>query len=272
MRLTVIWSLLIMISLNSYGQLASTPPVGPRALGMGSISVTQNDSWSIFNNPAGITDHERTSGLFAYRTIFDFSPFNTVSAGIVLPTQYGTSGISVYRFGDDLFNSQMLSGMISKKVGIIGLGVRANYLQYNIEGFGRKAVFIADMGGIAQLTPELTFGALISNFTQAAISDEANERIPTIIKLGASYQLSTDLVVFMEGEKDVDLDTDLKFGLQYQVIEKVQVRTGFSTQNDTHSFGVGILLNQFMIDYGIRIDRFLGNNHNLGLIYTFPQK
>lgn len=239
---------------------------------MGSITVTQQDQWSVFNNPAGLTDLKETSALFGYRSILDFAPFNTVSAGVVLPAQFGTAGVSVYRFGDELFNSQMLSGVISKKLGIVGLGIKASYLQFNVEGFGRRAVFIADIGAVAQLSPEITFGAHISNFTQSSISNETNERVPTTIRLGLKYSPISSLSLLVEGEKDVDLTTDLKFGIEYQIIEKVKMRTGFTTETNTHSFGAGIKLNRFEIDYGIRINRFLGNNHNLGLVYTFPPK
>jgi len=253
-------------------QLASEPPTGPKALGMGSVSVTTQDAWSVFNNPAGLAQLKQTSALFAYRTIFDFTPFNTVSAGAVIPTKIGTAGISVFRFGDDLFNSQMLSGMISHQIGIMGLGLRANYLQFNIDGFGRKAIFVADIGGVAKLSDQLTFGAQITNFTQSSVSDEAQERVPTIINIGLSYQPTDNLFISMEGEKDVDLDADLKIGLEYKILEKIFVRTGFTIDGGTHSFGGGIELERFFLDYGIKIDQFLGNNHNFGLIFTFPPK
>lgn len=133
-----------IVCLNlAQAQLPSRPPVGPRALGLGGANVIFNDAWAIFNNPAGLTDIEEITALFAYRTIFDFSPFNTVSAGAVLPTPLGNVGFGVYRFGDDIFNSQMASLSFAKQTGIVRLGIKANYLQYNIEGFGRKGTFFS---------------------------------------------------------------------------------------------------------------------------------
>ena len=268
--LGIILSIITVFKVNA--QLVSTPPTGPRALGMGSASVTSKGDWSIFNNPAGLAQLNQSTALFAYQTIFDFSPFNTVSAGAVIPTKIGTAGVGVYRFGDELFNSQMLSGMISHQVGIMSLGLRANYLQFNIEGFGRKAVLIADIGGIAVLSEDLTFGAQITNFTQSSISASEDERVPTIINIGLSYQPNEELRIAMEGEKDVDLTVDLKFGIEYKILEKITVRTGFALNSETHSFGAGIKLNYFLFDYGIKMSRYLGNNHNLGLIFTFPPR
>jgi hypothetical protein len=264
--------LIVFTACKLNAQLASAPPTGPRALGMGSVSVTSKDAWSLFNNPGGLAELDQTSALFAYRTIFDFSPFNTVSAGSVIPTTIGTAGISVFRFGDDEFNSQMLSGMFSHQIGIISLGLRANYLQFNIEGFGRKAIFVADIGAIAKLSDQLSFGVQVTNFTQSSVSDEDQERVPTIINIGLSYEPTSNLFITVEGEKDVDLEADLKIGVEYKVLEKIFVRTGFTVDKGTHSFGAGIELDQFFFDYGIKIDQYLGNNHNLGLIFTFPNK
>jgi len=272
MRAVFGFLLIIISDFNLNAQLASVPPTGPRALGMGSISVTSKDVWALFNNPAGLAKLDQTSALFAYRTIFDFAPFNTVSAGVVLPTKIGTAGISVFRFGDDEFNSQMLSGMFSHQIGLVNLGLRANYLQFNIEGFGRKAILIADIGAIAKLSDQLSLGVQITNFTQSSLSQEDQERVPTIINIGLSYEPTPNLIITVEGEKDVDLEADLKMGLEYKVLEKIFVRTGLTIDKGTHSFGAGIELAQFFFDYGIKIDQYLGNNHNLGLTFTFPNK
>ncbi|WP_323757005.1 hypothetical protein [Roseivirga sp.] len=270
----IIYAVLIIIylSLNVSAQQASRAPIGPRALGMGGVSSVFHDSWSIFNNPAGLTDTEQLIALFAYKTIFDFAPFNTVSAGIALPTGIGNISFSAFRFGDDVFNSQMASLSFARKTGIIRLGLKLNYLQYNIEGFGSRGTLLSDIGVVADLTPQLRFGAHIYNFTQSSISADNREKVPTVISLGMAYYPTKGIALVIEGEKDIDLEPDLKLGLEYQVIEKVKARTGFSTLTNTHSFGGGLQLNRFDLDYGIRIDRKLGHTHNFGLTFQIHEK
>lgn len=257
--------------LQVQAQLATIPPEGPRAQGMGGVAVISSDPWAVLNNPAGLATLDELSFFANYRTIFDFAPFNTVSAGAIIPTDFGTAGVGVFRFGDELFNSQMISLSIAKKIGIMQLGIEANYLQMNIEGFGSKGLFMAGIGGIAELTPELSFGAHIYNFTQTAISQDTGERLPTIIRLGLAYQPTTQFSLFIEGEKDVELDPDLKLGLEYQVIEEVFVRTGFSGLNNTHSFGGGVNLKKLQVNYGVQIDRDLGSSHHFGISF-FPKR
>ena len=221
--------LILFFSLTNqaFSQLSTIPPVGPKALGMGGVSAVNADVWGVLNNPGGIADAEALAAFVSYRTIFDFAPFNTVSAGVVAPTDLGTAGLGVFRFGDELFNTQMLSISIARKIGIMQLGIKASYLQLNIEGFGSRGVFVADIGGIATLTPELSFGAHIYNFSQSALSAETRERVPTVIRLALSYTPTEAFIFSIEGEKDVDLDPDIKLGLQYQLIESLYLRTGF---------------------------------------------
>lgn len=271
MRITSLILLFFLGYFQLQAQLSTIPPVGPKALGMGGVSVMNTDHWSVLNNPAGLASSEHISGFVSYRTIFDFSPFNTVSAGAVIPAAFGNIGIGVFRFGDDLFNTQMFSASISRKIGIVALGIKASYLQLNIDGFGSKGVFVADIGAVADLTPELTFGAHIYNFSQSTISAETNERVPTVIRLGLAYKPTNEFTFVLEGEKDVDMDPDVKIGIEYQLIEKVHLRTGFSGLNNTHSFGGGIALRKFAVDYGISVDRDLGSTHNFGISF-YPSK
>ena len=265
------WGLLLLLFFGfaeqALSQLSTIPPVGPKALGMGGISAVNADIRGVLNNPGGIADTKALSAFVSYRSIFNFAPFNTVAAGVVVPTSLGTAGLGVFRFGDELFNTQMLCLSIARKIGIMQLGVKVGYLQINIEGFGSRGVFVADIGGIARLTPHLSFGAYIYNFSQSAISTETRERIPTVIRLALSYKPTEAFLISIEGEKEVNLKPEVRLGLQYQLIESLYLRTGFSGLNNTHSFGGGLLFNRFVADYAFRANRHLGNTHNFGLSY-----
>ncbi len=264
-------SLLIFIfstvKLSLWGQLAGTPPTGPVSLGLGGISSPMENHWAIFNNPAGLNKTDHITGVFAYQTIFNFSPFNTVSAAINIPTAIGVGSFGAYRFGDELFSSQMVSFGFAKRIGIMSLGVKANFLQYNIDGFGKRSVFVAEIGGIAALSPEISFGTHIYNFTQSVINAESQEKVPTLIRLSVDYHPNDQLNLFIEGEKDVDLDPDFKFGMSYKVIDELILRTGFSTVSNKHSFGAGFEIKRFTIDYGLRANQNVGSTHNFGLTY-----
>ena len=258
-------ALIIIIQHTVAAQLADVPPVGPVSLGLGGISAPLDNGWSIFNNPAGLSSTESINSVFGYQTIFNFAPFNTVAAAINVPTSIGTASLGAYRFGDRVFSSQMASLGFARKVGIMGLGIKANVLQYNIDGFGTRTVFIAEMGCLATLSPVLTFGMHIYNFTQAVIAKETYEKVPTIIRLAVDYHPTDALNLFIEAEKDVIRAPNLKLGLAYRVVEALELRTGFSMVNKNHAFGAGFKINRFMIDYGVKVNTNAGATHNFGL-------
>lgn len=268
--LKVIFFCLFILTGNfCHSQNAGISPAGPVSLGLGGARTALSNPWSIFNNPAGLGDLKGISGVFAYQTILNFAPFNTVSAAVNAKTPYGVTSFGVYKFGDDVFSTQMASLGFARKLGIMTLGVKANILQYDIAGFGKRSVFLAEMGGIANLTPQLNFGAHIYNVTQSVVAQETQEKVPILIRMAINYKLSDELELFIEGEKDVERDAEFYLGLSYQLIEALTLRTGFATQTNRYSFGAGIHIKKFIVDYAVSPDSGIGATHNFGLTYQF---
>lgn len=252
-----------------HSQNASIPAAGPISLGLGGTRAAISNHWAIFNNPAGLGDLQGISGIFGYQTIINFTPFNSVLAALNAQIPFGNTAFGVYKFGDDLFSTQMASLGFARKLGIMSLGIKANLLQYDIAGFGKRSVFLGEMGGIANLTPLLNFGIHIYNFTQSVIAQETQEKVPILIRMAINYQISNELQLFIEGEKDVEREAEISLGLSFQFIEALQLRTGFATQTNRYSFGAGLKIQKFIVDYAVSPDSGIGTTHNFGLTYQF---
>ena len=52
------------------------------------------------------------------------------------------------------------------------------------------------------------------------------------------------------------------------MIEKLAVRTGFSTLYNQASFGLGLKLSKFNLDYAIAFHQRLGTSNNISLNYV----
>jgi len=111
---------------------------------MGNANTTLTDTWSVFNNVAGISAIAQATAIFGYNQYFDIEGFDIVAAGVVQPISIGTLGISATRFGDKLYNEQMYSLGYSNKIGFVRLGVRANYYQMRISEYGTAHGFLMD--------------------------------------------------------------------------------------------------------------------------------
>ncbi|MBB6612318.1 hypothetical protein H7F15_14805 [Pontibacter sp. Tf4] len=249
-------------------------PFGARAAALGNASVTIPDLWALHNNVAGMAAlTQPQAGAYAENR-FGVRAFTTVALLGVYPTSnYGVYGISLSRFGDELYNRQHIGVGAAHKLGQFSLGVKADIWQVSVQGYGsRKAATIA-IGGQAEIVPGLYFGAHAYNLNQAKLSDFEDERIPTIMKAGLSYTPYKKLLLLAETEKNIDHNATFKAGIEYQLFpDKFIVRSGFQSLTNTLNFGAGFVARQFIVDYTFGNTTHLGNSHHLSVSYSFGSR
>lgn len=210
--------------------------------------------------------------FFGYSRFFEIEGFDNVAAGAIHPFNFGNVGISVFRFGDKLYNEQVASAAFGNKIGFVRLGARINYYQMRIDEFGTAGSLFFDIGGIVELISKLSFGAYISNFTLSKLSNSEKTNMPVIMKVGISYKPTDELSLNMDIFKDVDYEPIVKLGIEYRMIEKVYLRTGINTNPFKGFFGAGILLNRFQFDYAIGAHQFLGSSHQITVSYSYHKR
>ncbi len=241
--------------------------IGARANALGYASSCIQDEWSLFNNVAGIADVEQTSFFTAY----DWQPSlpigNRMAGGFALPAKIGVAGLGFFRFGDDIYNEQLMSFGFANQFGLASLGIKVNYIQYNAEGFGRKGLVSISFGGIAELTPNLKIGAHIININQAKLSVAEDERIPTLLIAGMAFTPTEKVFITAEIEKDIDYDATWKGALEYKPFKKAVFRTGFNIHPNAVFFGTGFILKKMKIDYGLQYSVVLGTGHQASITY-----
>lgn len=247
--------------------------MGARATGLGYAASCLADEWSLLNNPGGLSGIKRLTIAFSENYHPRFAPFNRSAGVIAFPIASGSAGLSVFRFGDDLYNEQLISAAFSNRLGIASLGLKINYVQYRAEGFGRHGVFTISFGGIAYITKSLMIGAHITNLNQPVIlPGDDPERVPTRVAAGMALQPSERFFITMEAEKDLDRQTALKMGVEYGYHQKFFFRTGFNLQPEAAFFGLGFKPRRVSFDYGVHYDFNIGLNHQVTTGYKFLKK
>lgn len=259
--------ILLLTSALASAQSVSTQ-IGARANGMGYASAALFDTWSLFNNPASTAKLESIAAGFTY----DLHPTpigaNRTAAVIAVPAQpIGVIAGGAYRFGDDLYNEHVISVGFASKFGLASLGAQLNYIQYAAEGFGSKGVASISLGGIAELTPQLSIGAYIVNLNQPEISGE--EKLPTMLVAGLGFKPTEKLFVAAEIEKDLDFDPTWKMGIEYAFHKKFIARTGYNVRPNKGFFGLGLKTKKFTLDYTIQYNVPLGLSHQASVGYQF---
>jgi hypothetical protein len=239
-------------------------------MALGYASATLHDPWSIHNNVAGLAKVEQASAAFTYEANPAFASFNRTAAVFATPIKkLGVGGLAIYRFGDDLYNEQLLSAGFANKMGIASLGVKLNYFQYHTEGFGKAQALTVSLGGIAELTRNLMIGAYIVNINQPRIGHQSIERVPTLLILGLGFKPSEKLFLTTEIEKDLDYRACWKTGVEYKAHKKIFARTGYNLNPQAAFAGLGFKPKKFQLDYAFQYQMNLGAIHQATVLYTF---
>ena len=244
---------------------------GARSAGMGGASLTLADEYSLFNNIGALGRLENHSIFAGYQNRYNVTEFQVIGGGAVYTHPLGNVGAGYYKFGDELFSEQRLHLAIGNQIQMISLGLGIDIIQYHVESVGTKQAVAITFGGMAEITPQLSFGAHIFNMTQAALDPELDEPLPTVMKAGMAYKPSGELILSLEVEKDLDFDEVIKAGIEYQIIERVFFRTGITTRPFVSAFGIGFHPKKLKFDYSLLNDSELGNIHEISVAYQVRQ-
>jgi hypothetical protein len=240
--------------------------MGARAAGISYTSSVLKDEWSLFNNVGGLAGVEKANTSFAVDIRPAMPGANRVAAVFSVPLHLGVVGVGFFRFGDNLYSEQLISTGYSNRFGIASLGLKVNYVQYRSEIYGAKSLVTINFGGVADITPQLSVGAYITNINQPKLSDN-DERLPTKLVAGFGFKPTEKLLVTTELEKDLDYDATWKGGAEYVVHKKIFLRTGFNLHPNAAFFGVGFQTWKLKVDYALQFSNTLNFAHQISAIY-----
>lgn len=269
MKKTYCLFIAFLLSSQTFSQSIPTH-IGARANGIGYASSSLFDAWGIFNNIAGISKIKGTTAAVSSALHPSLTGAGQIAAVVATPLKFGAAAAGVYRFGDDLYNEQILSAGIGTQFGLAALGMQANYIQYRAEGFNTKGVVSFNLGGIAELTSQLSVGAYIVNVNQPSLNSE--EKLPTRLVAGLGFKPVEKVFITTEIEKDVDYDPTWKMGIEYCFHTKFTARTGYNINPNTAFFGFGFKSRKLNIDYALQHTTLISFGHQATLSYQFGKK
>jgi opacity protein-like surface antigen len=272
-------ALLITSFLAASACLAGGDPltVGARFAGMGGSGLTLADLWSVRLNPAGIAGLEApVAGLF-YQRHFLSEELAHQGLAVALPVGKGAFGLGVDRFGYSLYNETRASLAYAMRFGEgLRAAVQLNYLGVQLGGnYGGTSAFAAELGVQARISEQFWLGAHLYNPTRAklgAVTDgdvTLDERVPTLLRAGLGWVVSSKLTLTGEVEKDIDRAERFRFGVEYNPSKALFLRTGISTANVQGHFGVGVRTGRLDVDLALAVRAQLGPTPMINLNYRF---
>ena len=134
MRISTLSLLLLLLGEKTTAQNASTT-MGARSASMGNSSAMLSDEWSLFNNIGGLAKVTETITAFSFEAKPALPGSSRMAATYSAPLKFGSLGVGVFKFGDNVYSEQILTTGYSNQFGIASLGMKLNYIQYRAEGF-----------------------------------------------------------------------------------------------------------------------------------------
>lgn len=264
--ITIILILLQSFSPNLMGQ---TNP-GAKQLGMSNSDIAlSNDVFTIFNNPAGLSQMNwREVGFFYSPAPFGLKQLSSGFLAYHEPTSFGSLGLGLMTYGFELYRENKLtltySNSLDKKYFI---GTNVNLHSLTIKNYGSDFIYSLDLGALIYFTDDLRWGVFVKNLNRATWQNDS-EPIPVVFKSGFSYDLIRSFSLNVNIEKELLFDPNINFGLNYDLLDFISIRTGFSTFPSRFSAGVGFYYKNFQFDYAMNHHQVLGFTHQFGLLIS----
>ncbi len=239
---------------------------------MGGVFTTTADFWSSLNNQAGLAQIDRPVAGVGYNNEFLLKELATKYAGFALPVKgTGVFGLNVSQFGFSLLNQTKVGIAYGMKFSeAFRAGIQLDYFHLKLgDIYGSTSAFTFELGAQYNLNEKWRFGAHLFNPTMAKLADFNDERMTTILSAGASFMASEQVQFAAEIEKTIENKPSMKLGIDYSILDYLNVRIGAASKPTRFAFGVGLDIGQFELDLAGSYHETLGFSPSTSLIVKF---
>ena len=260
----------------------------------GAVAAEIGSNWSIFHNPAGISEVEGLQVSLGGGKLYgyDWIPTSNLSGTTPVP-KIGTIGFAFQQLetkysGKTLSKEQTLSiaqgfDLQHDKNSHLAIGYTTNFVQWDlgksagVSGDGSDGLELGsinsitiDFGVLASLREKYRFGVFLKNINSGALGKGITRQVlPRRINVGITYIPMTGLSTSIVSEHLLGRDDmQIKGAVKYTLNPHIKIYTG--AQSNSNRFGLGATFtstNQ-SISYGLLTHPVLPITHqiNIGII------
>ncbi len=242
------------------------------ALSYSDVALT-NDVFGLFNNPASLAKiNLRQAGVYYSPAPFGFTEMANGYIAYNEPFNWGSLAVGGMSYGFELYKeNKILVGSSYNYKDKFLIGITLNYHSVNIKNYGSANSFYFNVGGIVPISDFISWGFSVHNLNRATLGKE-KDQIPTVLKTGFNFSAIENISLNAAIEKDILQETSLLFGINYDIIKYISLRTGFSNEPSRFTAGIGINYSFFTLDYAVFTHPDLGLTHQAGLIISFEKE
>jgi hypothetical protein len=253
-------------SLTASGGDPYRPSAGAGEAGTAYVCIMKSGFWSSFHNQANLASNSTIATGFNYEDRFNISELGTRSAGLIIPAGKASLGAVYSHFGYADFKRDMTGLACGMKLsGKISAGLQVDYFSERASGeYNNNQSVTCEIGIISAPSEHTTIGIHIFNPVPNSIRKTF---LPTSVRIGAGTYLTKSLFAGAESEMSTDSKLIFRTGFEYEVVKKLWLRGGFSTDYNSFSFGLGWLIKIAQMDIAFVTHDNLGVTSSVSLIF-----
>ena len=257
----------------------------------GAVAAEAGSNWSIFHNPAGITEVDGLQVSFGGGKLYgyDWLPASNVSGTAPIPI-IGTIGFAFQQLktkysGKTLSKEQTLSiaqgfDLQHDKNSRLAIGYTANFVQWDlgksagVSGDGSDGLELGsissitfDFGVMASLREKYRFGVFLKNVNSGALGKGITRQVlPRRINAGITYMPTTQLSTSIVSEHILGRDDlQIKGAIRYNLNPFLQIYVGAQSNPNRLGIGTTFTLNRQSISYGLLTHPVLPMTHQFNI-------
>lgn len=265
MRLTLI----IVVCLFFKANCQPVQP-GAEAAALGGSYITQTTIFSARHNTAGLAFLEQSGAGMGARNNYLVNGLNDFYALGAFKLEKSTIAIDLTYYGISTYQQGEFGFSYARKIASNwSIGARLCYAYNYIpqEGINRHLVG-ADLGVLGELG-NWRIAASLQRFANSKWQGRIDEIEPVVFRLGGGYYFKHKTSITAELYKAANESPDVRLGLQYAVIDEIELRFGFATLQPNVSFGIGLNLKGIQINFAATWHQQLGLSPITDLVYAW---
>jgi hypothetical protein len=237
---------------------------------MGNMATLQTDVWSALANPAGLGIAPSFAVGIQHEQRYSIPGMGVDAIAAVLPVWGGGIGLTLANMGFTEQGESRFGIQLGRKLGsriTAGVSFHGHLLRFPAE-YRKFFALSADAGIYASLLPHLSIGVYVSNLSFSRFNNEARDRLPVVFHWGLGYEITPEIKLCAEVEKDIYAPLRVKTGAEYYMFNLLYIRLGVLSQPFEIHYGLGYNHHIFKADFSLYRHPVLGFSPQLSLSMT----
>jgi len=261
--------LFCIIALLFLFQKGNSQLIGARNFALGNSFLTQEDLLSAQANISKLTSIKGFSFGASSSNQFILKELQQSLIAVGFPLLKGGLALTMGHYGFHLYKEIQFSIAYSIALNpAFSLGININYHKLSIaDDLKYEASIFPNIGCNYKFNEVLELSVLLTNITLSKINPLGIHNFPVTFQGGLLYKLNSKMNMYLESVLDLEYSIRFRYGIEYFVLENLNLRTGIATKPASFSMGLAYVIKNISIDASSSYQPALGFSPALSIRY-----